>query len=255
MFHSCKLVHADLSEYNILYHEGDLFIIDVSQSVEHDHPSAFDFLRKDIQNVDDFFAKLGTKTLGLRRTFEFITAETTDEDEQEKLHALIEYSAQEDDDIPEALEANETGGDQKVSPADRASVEDSVFMRAYIPRTLDQVYDPERDVDVLNRGDGDALIYKNTIGVVPSRPTASEKPEEKKSVRFEQGSESGEEDESQSESGSGEFTERAPRGHRHEDREVKKERKKAVKEEAREKRKQKMPKAEKKKKIKASKGH
>ena len=28
----CKLVHADLSEYNILYHERKLFIIDVSQA-------------------------------------------------------------------------------------------------------------------------------------------------------------------------------------------------------------------------------
>jgi RIO kinase 1 len=31
MFQKCRLVHADLSEYNILYHEGRLVIIDVSQ--------------------------------------------------------------------------------------------------------------------------------------------------------------------------------------------------------------------------------
>ena len=31
MHQKCKLVHADLSEYNILYHEGHLVIIDVSQ--------------------------------------------------------------------------------------------------------------------------------------------------------------------------------------------------------------------------------
>jgi len=51
LFHTCRLVHADLSEYNILYHAEKLFVIDVSQSVEHDHPHAFDFLRKDITNV------------------------------------------------------------------------------------------------------------------------------------------------------------------------------------------------------------
>ena len=50
------------------------------------------------------------------------------------------------------------------------------------------------------------------------------------------------------------FVERPARGHRHEDREAKRERKKAAKDEAREKRKHKMPKAEKKKKIKASRG-
>ncbi len=31
MFQVCRLVHADLSEYNILYFEGRLAIIDVSQ--------------------------------------------------------------------------------------------------------------------------------------------------------------------------------------------------------------------------------
>lgn len=51
LYNKCKLVHADLSEYNILYHEGSLVIIDVSQSVEHDHPRAFEFLRKDCTNI------------------------------------------------------------------------------------------------------------------------------------------------------------------------------------------------------------
>ncbi len=34
MFQECKLVHADLSEFNILYWKGKCVIIDVSQSVE-----------------------------------------------------------------------------------------------------------------------------------------------------------------------------------------------------------------------------
>ena len=45
MYHTCQLVHGDLSEYNILYHRGKAYIIDVSQSVEHDHPNALHFLR------------------------------------------------------------------------------------------------------------------------------------------------------------------------------------------------------------------
>lgn len=51
LYNKCRLVHADLSEYNILYHEQSLVIIDVSQSVEHDHPMAFEFLRKDCTNI------------------------------------------------------------------------------------------------------------------------------------------------------------------------------------------------------------
>lgn len=34
------------------YHDGDAYIIDVSQSVEHDHPHALEFLRKDCSNVN-----------------------------------------------------------------------------------------------------------------------------------------------------------------------------------------------------------
>ncbi|CCF49468.1 hypothetical protein NDA11_005664 [Ustilago hordei] len=75
MYHQCRLVHADLSEYNILYHQRHLWIIDVSQSVEHDHPRAYDFLRADIGHVDEYFAKRGVATLGLRRTFQFVIAE------------------------------------------------------------------------------------------------------------------------------------------------------------------------------------
>lgn len=57
MYQKAKLVHGDFSEYNILYHNGELVVIDVSQSVEHAHPHALEFLRKDITNVSDFFAR------------------------------------------------------------------------------------------------------------------------------------------------------------------------------------------------------
>ena len=49
-------------------------------------------------------------------------------------------------------------------------------MRSYIPRTLNEVYDPERDVGVLSRGEGAKLIYKDTIGIVgPSEGRKGEK--------------------------------------------------------------------------------
>ena len=57
LYQKCKLIHADLSEYNLLYHDEIVYVIDVSQSVEHDHPMSLDFLRRDCSIIRDFFAK------------------------------------------------------------------------------------------------------------------------------------------------------------------------------------------------------
>ena len=55
MYRRCRLVHGDYSEYNLLWHDKNVYVIDVSQSVEMDHPSAYDFLRRDCLNVTSFF--------------------------------------------------------------------------------------------------------------------------------------------------------------------------------------------------------
>lgn len=73
LYQKCKLVHADLSEYNMLYFKNQVYVIDVSQSVEHDHPMALDFLRRDCQNISEFFKKLNVQVLNNRDTFDFIT--------------------------------------------------------------------------------------------------------------------------------------------------------------------------------------
>uniref|UniRef100_A0AAX7UAZ4 Serine/threonine-protein kinase RIO1 n=1 Tax=Astatotilapia calliptera TaxID=8154 RepID=A0AAX7UAZ4_ASTCA len=73
MFQEARLVHADLSEFNMLYHNGDAYIIDVSQSVEHDHPHALEFLRKDCSNINEFFVKHGVAVMTVRELFDFIT--------------------------------------------------------------------------------------------------------------------------------------------------------------------------------------
>ena len=41
-------------------------MIDVSQSIEHDHPHALDFLKRDIYNINHYFSKNGVNTYPLR---------------------------------------------------------------------------------------------------------------------------------------------------------------------------------------------
>jgi RIO kinase 1 len=64
------IIFADLSEYNMLLFNQKLTIIDVSQSVEHDHPNALEFLRIDIGNVTKFFMEKGAAILARKRLFE-----------------------------------------------------------------------------------------------------------------------------------------------------------------------------------------
>jgi len=53
------LVHGDLSEYNIVFHEGQLVVIDLGQAVTVHHGNARDYLERDCENVANFFARQG----------------------------------------------------------------------------------------------------------------------------------------------------------------------------------------------------
>jgi RIO kinase 1 len=58
------LVHGDLSEYNMIVHEGELVIIDLGQAVTVHHPNAQEFLERDCRNVAAFFSRQGLKLTG-----------------------------------------------------------------------------------------------------------------------------------------------------------------------------------------------
>ncbi|MBI0582922.1 MAG: serine protein kinase RIO [Methanomassiliicoccus sp.] len=57
-YQEAGLVHADLSEYNILYYRKRPVIIDVGQAVLVDHVNSKDFLLRDIENINRYFRGL-----------------------------------------------------------------------------------------------------------------------------------------------------------------------------------------------------
>ena len=59
MYFDARLVHGDLSEFNLLWFEKQLYVIDVGQAVDVTHPKAIEFLKRDCKNVRNWFAKEG----------------------------------------------------------------------------------------------------------------------------------------------------------------------------------------------------
>ncbi len=51
------LIHADLSEFNIIVNEGGFRIIDWPQAIEVDHPNASELLERDVGNIIRFFQR------------------------------------------------------------------------------------------------------------------------------------------------------------------------------------------------------
>ena len=67
-----KLVHADLSEYNIFYYNQNIIIFDMAQSVLTSHPLAETLLERDIKNIITFFQKRKIKVDKLETVLEEI---------------------------------------------------------------------------------------------------------------------------------------------------------------------------------------
>ncbi|KAK6460512.1 serine/threonine-protein kinase RIO1 [Scheffersomyces coipomensis] len=139
MYQDCKLVHADLSEYNSIVHKDKLYIIDVSQSVEPDHPMALDFLRMDIKNVNDFFSRKKINVYPERLLFKYII------DEGELL-GLKDNSDEELGAYLEKLPLKTENDDE---------VEDEIFRSIHLVRSLNNL--EERDFEKFSEGKVDTL--------------------------------------------------------------------------------------------------
>ncbi|KAG0460672.1 hypothetical protein HPP92_020568 [Vanilla planifolia] len=249
LYQKCKLVHADLSEYNILYFEGHLYIIDVSQSVDLDHPSALDFLREDCVHVSDFFKKRGIVVMTVKELFDFvIDPNITDDDMDNYLDKAQK----------KILERADTRVDDTISP--------TVYVQ-----TMDYIKKCEEDLVQMSMLQRPAFVYepkareiydKPLLGFIQTKADVSQHPQ----ASIPQGSELAyhtaeklsEDDTAESQSdeyddSNDSWQEAATKMSLEERRASRKENKKKVKEEKREARKTKIPKSEKKRRKKLSK--
>lgn len=243
IYHSCKLVHGDLSEFNLLYHEGKAYVIDVSQSVEHDHPRALDFLRKDLQNVTEFFRRKGVNVLGVRQLFDFVVDPSIEAGQAEEV-ALQELNQR----AEEAMTAEEERSAEQI-------VEEEIFKNIHIPRTLDEVSRPEIETARVKTRE-ESQPYQAVAGIakIIINEEDGESAEEKGSVSDGCGSDdSDESSDSGNEDGEVKGGCMAGRRPRDESPNSRKERKKAFREEKSAKRKEKVKKHVKKRKEKVAK--
>ena len=59
LYKDAKLVHADFSEYNIFKTKKGLIVFDLGSAVKIAHPNSPGFLKRDINNISNFFVKRG----------------------------------------------------------------------------------------------------------------------------------------------------------------------------------------------------
>ena len=74
LYRKGRLVHADLSEYNIMIWKNKPVIFDVSQAVPIEHPMAHQFLRRDLENLHRYFKKLDIDVLSVEEMYKRVTS-------------------------------------------------------------------------------------------------------------------------------------------------------------------------------------
>jgi RIO kinase 1 len=67
-----RLVHGDISKYNVMNLEEEPVLIDISQGVRLEHPMSDEMLKRDIKNVNKWFKSLGVKTKSDKKVLEWL---------------------------------------------------------------------------------------------------------------------------------------------------------------------------------------
>lgn len=254
LYQVCRLVHADLSEYNTLVHQGKLYVIDVSQSVQPEHPMSLDFLRMDIKNVNLYFNKMGIDIFPERIIFQFVISETLDK---------FEGDYKSSDDLRKYVATN-----LPIKKTEQDEAEDEVFRSLYLVRNLDGL--EERDFDRYTEGKFDLLksllahdneknfsaaeqYGMNADNVSDESVDEDEDDEDEEEEEEEEDTSEGDDDEDESDDSYDDDREKVLKGKKYEDKDSKKQRKQDAKDAKREKRKTKVKKHVKKKLVKKGK--
>ncbi|OUC49083.1 RIO1 family protein [Trichinella nativa] len=152
LFNKCKLVHADLSEYNIIFHNMQLFVIDVAQAVEHDDSYALEFLRRDCKQMNKFFSKRGVTVLTVKELFQFVTDPIVKEDEAYfKFLELLEFRQKQN-----------SLSDKDVA---KEAVDEEVFNLVHIEQKLSEVLTFEKDYELVQAGEQLDVFYPVVTGM------------------------------------------------------------------------------------------
>jgi RIO kinase 2 len=71
------VIHADLSEYNIILKpDGHILIIDWPQYVMCDHANAEELLERDLKNVLTFFNRKFNVKVAIEEAYDYVTGKT-----------------------------------------------------------------------------------------------------------------------------------------------------------------------------------
>ena len=72
LYQKAKIVHGDLSEYNIMMWKGKPVVFDMSQSVSIQHPLADELLVRDLTNVNRFFSRLNVEVTSVEELHKMV---------------------------------------------------------------------------------------------------------------------------------------------------------------------------------------
>src|SRR5208282_3402517 len=73
LYQKAQLVHGDLSEYNIMMLGKQPVLIDFAQAVPPEHPMAAIFLKRDLDQLNGYFTKIGVTVAPIERLTRWVT--------------------------------------------------------------------------------------------------------------------------------------------------------------------------------------